>query len=268
MRTAKHIAAGAAILSCALPASAHAGFVLPDAFAYKSCSGLGAIASFSDSFPSPEIVLSAEFRLIGPEGKEIAFDRTASDHAMTRLEASLDVPGTYRITSEERLGRKGKVARLKGSYIRLSDEDGDEASLPESAQILTSQTATVSDAYFTCGGKTTDIDTTPTGQLGVTPHETGMVPGQSRSFLVTFAGAPLAAKEAFVIPAYAAYAGAHDGAEVPVTPEGLIHFGNLVPGVYVLLVRHIAPVPEGSETDVRSYSTALTFGVEADTGAP
>lgn len=75
MRFAKLFLTGAAALAAALPASAHVGFVLPDSFAYKSCSGFGAIASFSDYFPSPEIVLSAEFRLVGPQGQAMLLVR-------------------------------------------------------------------------------------------------------------------------------------------------------------------------------------------------
>jgi hypothetical protein len=268
VRAAKAILAGAVAFAAALPASAHVGFVLPDSFAYKSCSGFGAIASFSDYFPSPEIVLSAEFRMVGPGGAGIAFDRVASDHAMTRLEASLEVPGTYRITSGERLGRKGKVTRVDGGYVRLGGEDTDEAALPPGTEILTSQTATVSEAYFTCGGQDTAIDTAAAGQLAVTPGREVANSGNNRTFTVTFGGAPLAAKEAFLIPAYAAYSGAHDGDAVTVPEDGEIRFERLVPGVYVLIVRHIAPAPEGAETDVRSYSTTITFVVDAAQSGP
>ncbi|WP_084324409.1 DUF4198 domain-containing protein [Hyphomonas polymorpha] len=261
MRFAKPFLAGAAALAAALPASAHVGFVLPDSFAYKSCSGFGAIATFSDYFPSPEIVLSAEFRLVGPQGQAIPLDEVTADHAMTRLEASLDMPGTYRITSDERLGRKGKVALVEGRYERLGGEDMGLARLPAGAQILTSQTATVSEAYLNCGGANTAADTSPAGQLAVTPGQDADSIGQSRTFRVTFGGAPLAAREAFLIPAYAFLAGAHDGAPLIVSPGGEIRLEDLAPGVYALLVRHIAPAPEGAETDVRSYSTAVTFAV-------
>lgn len=268
MRAAKACLAGAAVLAAALPTSAHVGFVLPDSFAFKSCSGLGAVASFSDYFPSPEIGLLAEFRLVGPEGEIVPFDRVASDHAMTRLEASLEVAGIYRITSGERLGRKGKVALVDGEYVRLGGEDGEAAALPSGAQILTSQTTTVSETYFSCGGQDTAIDMSPVGQLAVTPGKREDNSGQLRTFQVTFGGVPLAAKEAFLIPAFAAYSGAHESDEVTVPDDGEIRLEGLLPGVYALLVRHIAPAPEGAETDVRSYSTAITFAVDAGSAGP
>lgn len=257
MKQLKAAMATLAIFSGALPASAHAGFILPDAFAYKSCSGLGAIATFSDYFPSPEIVLTApDFRLIGPAG-EVAFDRVSADHAMTRLEASLDVPGSYRITTGERLGRKGKVTVQDGRYVRL---EGDET-LPEGTPVLTSQTATVSDTYFTCGGNTTAIDTAAAGRLAIIPEADDGPAAQRRSFRVTFEGAAIEPEEAYLIPAYSAYGGAHEGEAVTFSKPGTLTLEDLAPGIYLLLVRHIAPSPETAETDVRSYSTTLTFAV-------
>ncbi len=255
MRAALSLAALA--MSAALPASAHTGFILPDSFDYKSCSGLGAIATFSDYFPAPEIVLTVpEFRLTGPDGP-IAFDRVSADHAMTRLEASLDIPGTYRISTGERLGRKGKVALVDGTYVRL---EGSE--IPAGGtRVLTSQTATVSDTYFSCGGVTSAIDTSPPGQLGVVPLTDEDAQEGTRTFRVTFDGAALSPDEAYLIPAYASFVGAHDGQRVTVQENGILSFERLVPGVYVLLIRHIAPAPEGAETDVRSYSTTVTFAV-------
>nr|WP_225908100.1 DUF4198 domain-containing protein [Hyphomonas sediminis] len=241
----------------ALPAAAHTGYILPDSFDYKSCSGLGAIATFSDYFPAPEIVLSVpEFHLTGPTGP-VAFDSVRADHAMSRLEASLDVPGTYRITTGARLGRKGKVALLDGAYVRL---EGSE-SLPGGTRILSSQTATVSDTYFSCGGAETAIDTAPPGQLGVIPLTEDDAPDDMRAFRVTFDGAGFAPDEAYLIPAYASFAGAHDGQRVTVAEDGVLRLEGLVPGVYVLLARHIAPAPNGAETDVRSHSTTVTFAV-------
>lgn len=245
------------VMSAALPAAAHTGFILPDSFNYKSCSGLGAIATFSDYFPAPEIVLTVpEFRLTGPDGP-ISFDRVSADHAMTRLEASLDIPGTYRISTGERLGRKGKVALIDGAYVRL---EGSEI-LAEGTRVLTSQTATVSDTYFSCGGVTSAIDTSPPGQLGVVPLTDEDAQEATRTFRVTFDGAALSPDEAYLIPAYASFAGAHDGQRVTVQEDGMLRLKDLVPGVYVLLIRHIAPAPEGAETDVRSHSTTVTFAV-------
>ena len=255
MRTALSLA-GLAV-SAALPAAAHAGFVLPDSFDYKSCSGLGAIASFSDYFPAPEIVLTVpEFHLTGPDGP-VVFDKVSADHAMTRLEASLDIPGTYRISTGERLGRKGKVALVDGAYVRL---EGSE-SPPAGARLLTSQTATVSDTYIRCGGVSSAIDTSPAGQLGILPLTEESAPEGTRAFRVTFDGKAFVPDEAHLIPAYASFAGAHDGQRVTVQEDGILSFERLVPGVYLLLIRHIAPAPEGAETDVRSHSTTLTFAV-------
>lgn len=249
-------------ISCggAAPALAHTGFVLPDSFAYERCSGFGAIAAFSDYFPAPEVALTADFRLTGPDGKAIVFDRIRPDHAMTRLEASLSLPGTYRLTTGERLGRKGRVARAGSTYIRLSGEEAD--ALPEGAEILSSQTATVSDAYFTCGAETPPADTAPAGRLAILPAEIFPGPHRPAVFAIAFDGAPLAPEEAFLVAAYGHYTGApEDGVPLAADEEGRIVLEALAPGIYSLLVRHIAPAPDGAETDLRSYSSVLTFAV-------
>lgn len=244
------------------PAEAHIGFILPDAFDYRSCGHMGAIASFSDRFPAPEIVLASEgFRLIGPDGEAVAFDRIAPDHAMTRLEGSLTMPGTYLLTSGERLGRKAHVVRVEDRYIRLSSEPAENAELPAGAKRLSSQTATVSEAYVSCGGVAGLTSAEPAGRLSITPGQAQLKPGMAAHFTIRFDGAPLQPAEAFLIEAYGAYAGAEEGRPVGVGADGMATFTDLDPGIYALLVRHIAPAPDGSDTDVRSYSTVLTFEV-------
>lgn len=246
--------------AAACSAAAHVGFIIPDRFEYPDCSRIGAIASFSDRFPSPEIALvSDSFSLIAPDGGSLSFDKVASDHALTRLEGALSSPGAYLLTSGERLGRKSRVALVEGRYVRLDDTDNNNAGVPEGAEILSSQTETVSEAYISCGGKTEFPDSRPSWRLTITPDQLQVRAGTPARFTVRFDGAPLATPEAYLLTAYRAYAGEEDGRPVVIGADGLIEIHDLAPGIHVLLVRHIAPAPEGADTDVRSYSTALTF---------
>ena len=43
--------------------------------------------------------------------------------------------------------------------------------------------------------------------------------------------------------------------------NGRLNLSFSEPGVYLLMTRHRATAPEGSDTDVRSYTTSLTFEV-------
>lgn len=262
-----HLAIASSLLlgAFAPPAAGHVGFILPDAFSYDTCSAAGAIASFSDRFPAPEIALISDgFALITPDGESKPVDRASADHAMTRLEASLGRPGIYRWTSGERLGRTGKVAVVDGAYVRL-DAEADTGPVPAGgAPILSSQTATVSEAYFSCGAEAGLPDLRPAGRLAITPDEVALEAGRPAIFRLTFDGKPLAPDEAALLTAYGRHAGEHeDGRPAPATPDGTIRLEPLAPGIYTLLVRHIAPAPEGAATDLRSYSTALTFEVRA-----
>lgn len=266
MRRLRNCLATATLLAgAAVPASAHIGFILPDSFDYPSCNSLGAVASFSDRFPAPEVALtSATFSLIGPDGTSAGFDRTTTDHAMTRLEGTLPSPGTYRLTSGERLGRKGEVARLDGRYIRLSVEPGEAASLPPGTSRFSSQTATVSEAYVGCGGETSITHALPTGQLSIEPAQVRLKADAPARFTIRFGGEALVPDEAYLLSAYGAYSGEGDGRPVLAGEDGVVEIAaGLEPGIYALLVRHIAPAPDGSETVLRSYSTALTFEVIA-----
>lgn len=242
MRRARLAIASSLLLGAfAPPAAGHVGFILPDAFSYDTCSAAGAIASFSDHLPAPEIALISDgFALITPDGESKPVDRASTDHAMTRLEASLGRPGTSRWTSGERLGRTGKVAVVDGAYVRL-DAEADTGPAPAGgAPILSSQTATVSEAYFSCGAEAGLPDLRPAGRLAITPEQVALLTAHGR------------------------YAGEHeDGRPAPATPDGMIRREPLAPGIYTLLVRHITPAPEGAATDLRSYATALTFEVRA-----
>lgn len=245
--------------AAACSAAAHVGFIIPDRFVYPDCGRIGAIASFSDRFPSPEIALvSDSFSLIAPDGGALSFDKVASDHALTRLEGALSSPGAYRLTSGERLGRKGRVAWLDGRYVRLDDTDK-STGVPEGAEILSSQTETVSEVYISCGGKTEFPDSRPSGRLTITPDQLQVRAGAPARFTIRFDGAPLATPEAYLLSAYGAYSSEEDGRPVVAGADGVVEFHDLAPGIHALLVRHIAPAPEGADTDVRSYSTALTF---------
>lgn len=259
------IATGLLVAAYAAPAASHVGFLLPDAFSYDSCSKIGAVASFSDRFPSPEIALTSDgFALIAPGGEQVPVDRATPDHAMTRLEAALDRPGTYRLTSGERLGRSGKVAVVDGGYVRLPDDTGAGPALLDDAVILTSQTATISEAYVSCGGDTSPPDLRPLGRLAITPDQVVIEDGGTASFRLTFYGKPIAPQETYLLTAYGEYTGEHkDGRPVAAAADGILRLDTLAPGIYTLLVRHIAPAPEGAATDLRSYSSALTFEVPA-----
>jgi hypothetical protein len=258
------LAALAGALALAGPAGAHAGFLMPDQFRYPACSMAAATATFSDRFPAPEVALESEaFALVGPDGLVEGFAPVYRDAALVRLAGVLPGPGVYRLTSGERFGRMGRVAVHAGRYERLGAVADDQQFAP-GTQILSSQAVTVSEAYFGCGDSLRGPAGAPQGTLSIEPDVALLAPGGTAAgFTVRFGGAGIAPQEAYHLTAYGVYAGEGDGVPVTVGPDGRVLLIGLRPGIHALLVRHIAPAPEGAVSALRSYSAVLAFEMPA-----
>ena len=142
----RSLLSGAAALLAVAPAFAHAGFLVPVTEGTDADGKVLLHATFSDAFPQMEIGLTSEaWVIVTPEGERKDFDRMAERPDRTLLQATLEEEGVYRLSSGERLGRKGEVARIEGEYFLLGRDGLTKESLPDGAEVLTSQTATVSD---------------------------------------------------------------------------------------------------------------------------
>ena len=263
------VAGVAAVLLGAATSTAIAdtGFLLPNAFQIDASGRVTAIASFSDRFPGVKHPLrSHDFHILSPIGERMSFDAIHELEQMTALYATLDAPGVYRLSSGERLGRKGQAARLAdGAYVRLGEDGIDPADLPEAATILTSQTATVSEVYVRRG----DVDTPKTlvtsGRLSLQlkADKKGFRAAAPIRVSVHFDGAPLAGAEISLVAPYGAYRHQSDGVTLTLDENGEATLAPESAGPHVILVRHIAKAPAGAETDLRSYSTALVFEIRS-----
>jgi len=249
--------AAASLLPIAAPAFAHAGFLYP---IVDRSDGSGEIlleASFTDTFPVPDIALeSPGWAIIAPDGTQRQFASVSVTEEATRLRAVLDQEGTYRFSSGERLGRKGEVAFVNGEYVRIGEDGTPRSALPQDARVLTSQTATVSDLYLR-RGEGGAFSALPAGRLTIRPlsDPTELQPGETLEVEISFDGAPMANTPLIVHTTQAHSEGRAERTDtkgrfaLPVTDEE----GALI------LVRHIAPAPPGATTDVRSYTTTLTL---------
>lgn len=251
------VGAAALLFPVAAPALAHAGFLLP---ILNDADGTGDViieASFSDVFPVSEFPLvSDNWAMIGPDGTSQQLDPIAETDSRTLLQVTLQAPGIYRFTTGERLGRTGEIAFMDGNYIRIGSDGVPREDLPEGADILSSQTATVSDLYLRRGAGG-GFSPTRIGRLAITPltDPTRITPGDTLTLEVTFDGAPLANQPLSVFATSSApegieHATGEDGRfSLPITPNESA----------LVLVRHIAPAPRGADTDLRSYSSTLTI---------
>ena len=259
------VAAAIAIGVAASTAIADVGFFLPSAFQIGANGRVTAIASFSDRFPDVEHPLrSHDFHILSPTGERVPFDAIHELEQMTVLYATLDAPGVYRLSSGERLGRKGQAAQLAdGAYMRLGEDGVDPAELPAAATILSSQTATVSEVYVRCGAVDALETLATSGRLSI-QLEAGKGGFRSAAPIhasVRFDGAPIAGEEIVLIAPYDAYRDQSDGVTSTLDENGLASLTPNGAGPHVVLVRHIAEAPVGAETDLRSYSTALVIEI-------
>lgn len=256
---------GAAALFVAAPAFAHAGFLVPINEAPDANGEVLLNATFSDAFPAMEIGLKSEaWVIVTPDGDRKDFDRMAERPDRTILQATLDENGLYRLSSGERLGRKGEVARIGDGYFLLGGDGLTKETLPDGAEILTSQTATVSDIYLGRGDGPSASLESEIGRLAIRPvaDPAGLRAGERFEADILFNAAPLAEYDiTFFSPSSSREEG-EAGTSLTTDESGRVAFTPDEPGKYLLMVRHIAPAPEGAETDVRSYTTTLTLLVE------
>lgn len=258
----RSLLSGAAALLAVAPAFAHAGFLVPVADGPDADGKVLLHATFSDAFPQMEIGLTSEaWVIVTPEGGRKDFDRVAERPDRTLLQATLEEEGVYRLSSGERLGRKGEVARIDGDYVLLGRDGLTKESLPDGAEVLTSQTATVSDIYLARGDGPAASLESGIGRLAIRPADnpTDLRVGQAFAADILFESEPLAGYGITLFtPASSRKEGKADTRLIS-DESGQVAFTPDQPGEYLLMVRHIAPAPEGAGTDVRSYTTTLTL---------
>ncbi len=247
------VSAAAAALVAASQAAAHTSFLLPSAFFPEEGDRLVVTASFSAAFPSPQVaVQSDDFHILTPNGERSEFRRSVTTHDRTVLEAEFDGPGTYRLTTGVRLGRRLDRYIINGVLSPPPAEGG----VPDGAIAVSSQTETVADVYVTIGDLTRETVDHRIGRLAIEPvsHPNSVVSGGRLSSRVTFDGAPLAGQTVVLSR------GGGDDLAFETDAAGLIDLPIEHQGAHLVMVRYEAPAPEGAGTDYRSYTTSLTFG--------
>ncbi|MEO1042919.1 MAG: DUF4198 domain-containing protein [Pseudomonadota bacterium] len=253
------------LAACGFPqiASADVGFLLPNAFKIDEGTTVTTIASFSDRFPSIEHPLrSKDFHILTVDGEKRAFDDIQSHDQVTLLTATLGKPGVYRLSSGNRLGRKGKASIVDGSYVRLGRDGLDPSELPAGSPILTSQTATISEVYIRHGEVELPTTLSTSGRLSLmltAQDALGFTTDADLELSVLFDGKPLSDAKATLVASFDSYTDHGEGLTYTLTDKGQVTLSADRPGPHVIFVRHMAKAPAGAETDIRSYTTALVF---------
>lgn len=251
--------AASASLVIAGVASAHMPYVLPTMFDLGKGDHVTVSASFAEDAFVPEVAMrDAPFHLIRPDGTRGAVGPVTYLRDLAIFEADTKMDGTYRISTGQRAGRMGTMYNDGGKWI-IQGEDGAKA--PEGASLVKVQSMTLADAYVTRGAAN-DAALKPLGaalEIQAITHPNSITAGESTRFLLLFDGKPLANTEITLFRAAGVYDGKKVAGETRSDPTGGFTLTPQDAGTYLILVRHRAKAPAGTETPYRSYTYTLAF---------
>lgn len=239
---------------------AHMPYLLPSVFDMGKRGHVLVQASFSDNLFIPDIAMrDAPFHLIGPDGKEGPVGTVSHLRDASMFEADMQAEGTYRLTSGQRFGRKGKMYRA-GDAWKMA---GHGQALPAGAELVEVQSATLAEAYVTRGAPS-DAALAPRGvalEIQALTHPNGVGRDGEMAFRILFDGQPLAGADVTVLRGAGAYDGRKVAAQVRSGADGRFTFRPDDAGIFLVMVRHRAAAPAGAETPYRSYTYTLAFDV-------
>ena len=252
--------AGAGLIAIA-PGQAlgHMPYMLPNLFDLTDRDHVTVQASFTEEPFAAEVVMKSDaWHVRGPGGAVTPISGVTYLRDLAVFEAPVAANGTWRISSGERFGRKGKMYRnAKGEWVI-----GEGRDKPADAQLVDVQSMTLAEVYVTRGGPSPDA-LAPTGkslELRPITHPSEIFAAQPATFELLFEGKPVAGANVEVYRS----AGNYDGKKKidgQITTDAAGRFAITPPdaGTYLALIRHRTAAPAGAETPYRSYSYTLTF---------
>ena len=222
-------------------------------------------ASFNDDCCVPKYAVRSDaYVVIAPDGAASPPDRIEVFADRVILEQAITQDGTTRFSTGERLGRKGgQYVWLDGAYHNLNPDEAPPIDVPEGTPILSSQTATVSDTYVTIGTPSWSSVNMPVGRLTITPqqHPSTLRKGDMFEIALAFDGAPIKTQTVLLTRSGQKDRPGDEGERFKSDVSGRVMLPLNEAGTHLVMVRMQAPAPIGAETDIRSYTTSLTFNV-------
>lgn len=222
--------------------------------------------SFNDYCCVPKYPVRSDFfTVILPDGTSVAPDRLELFSNSTVIEQAISQEGTTRITTGERLGRKGgEYVLLDGQYFMINSDEVEPIEVPDGTPVLSSQTATVSDTYVTTGTPTWESVRAPIGRLAIEPeqHPSSRFVGDVFSVLLKFDGAPLVGQDLVLTRSGQKNRTDDEGFVFVSDQDGRVQIPLFHPGTHLIMTRMQAEAPKNADTDIRSYTSSLTFDVQ------
>ena len=242
-------------------ANADTSYLKPNVFTTANADIVTVQSSFTEDFPNPSVAVKSDaWTVIGPDGKPAKFDMVQPFTQVTILEAATKAPGTYRLSTGERLGRVGPQVLLDGVWQPFAPG----RAAPAGAQTRQSQTATVADVYVTRGAPTMAPIDTSIGALQLKPsiHPNDVYLDTGFAFKVLLNGKPVANQHVEIWREGGAYEEPAYRKELTSAADGSVKITFDKPGVYLIWTRMSADAPAGAATPIRSYTTSLTLEVQ------
>ncbi|MGV3769566.1 MAG: DUF4198 domain-containing protein [Sphingobium phenoxybenzoativorans] len=258
--TLHRIRAAAVLLALAggTAAQAHMPYVLPTLFDVGKGDHITVQSAFTEDAFLPEVAMrDAPFHLVGPDGKDLPAGPVTHLRDLSIFEANIPVDGTYRVTTGQRAGRKGKMFKV-GDKWEMRGEGGEP---PAGAEQVDVQSMTLAEAYVT-RGQPTEAALKPVGkalEIQAITHPNGISADSDAAFILLFDGKPLAGAELTLFRSAGYYDGRKVAAQIKSDANGKFSVKPEDAGTYLILVRHRGAAPAGSETPYRSYTYTLTF---------
>lgn len=254
------MAALAGLLAAAPGAAlAHMPYMLPNMFDLTDRDHVTVQASFAEDAFVPEVVMKSDaWHTRGPDGATTPIKDITYLRDLTVFEAQAPTKGTYRVSSGERFGRKGKMYRAAdGQWVVSEGKDK-----PANAELVDVQSMTLAEVYVTRGSPTKDALAITGKGLELKPitHPSEIFAGQPASFELLFEGKPVSGAHVEVFRSAGVYDGRKQVAgQIKTDAAGRFSITAPDAGTYLALIRHRTAAPAGAETPYRSYSYTLTF---------
>ncbi len=252
--------AGLSVLAIAAPgvASAHMPYLLPNMFDAGERDHVTVQGGFAEDAFVPEVVMKSDgFNVRGPAGST-PIPSPIYLRDLTVFEANLPAKGTYRISTGERSGRKGKMYKAANGEWTMGGEGGPA---PAGVTLVDVQSMTVADVYVTRGAPSAEA-LAPTGkglELKPVTHPSEIYAKAPAKFELLFEGKPVSGANIEVFRAAGLYDGKKLAAQATTDAKGGFSVTPPDAGTYLALIRHRTAAPAGAETPYRSYSYTLTF---------
>lgn len=252
------VATGLAAVIAPGAALAHMPYLLPNMFDAGNRDHVTVQGGFAEDAFVPEVAMKSDaFHVRGPAGvTPIAAPTYLRD--LTVFEAALPAKGTYRISSGERFGRKGKMYQAADGQWTMGGEGGQT---PAGATLVDVQSMTLADVYVTRGAPSAEA-LAPTGkglELKPVTHPSEIYAKAPAKFELLFEGKPVSGATVEVFRAAGLYDGRKLAAQARTDAAGAFAITPPDAGTYLALIRHRTTAPAGAETPYRSYSYTLTF---------